>query len=166
VLHDMFAVPFEEIGPLIDRTPATARQLASRARRRVKGNPPPESDLVRQRQVVSAYLAATRAGDFDALLALLDPDVVLRADKAVGPTPVPILLRGAQTVAKAALASAGRALTTQLALLDGSVGLVMTPSGHLALVLAFTMADGRITAIDIIAEPERLPNVELAVLED
>ncbi|TQF03002.1 sigma-70 family RNA polymerase sigma factor [Kitasatospora acidiphila] len=166
VLHDMFAVPFEEIGPLIDRTPATTRQLASRARRRVKGNPPPESDLVRQRKVVSAYLAATRAGDFDALLALLDPQVVLRADTAVGPSPTPILLRGAQTVAKAALASTGRALTTQLALLDGSVGLVMAPHGRLALVLAFTMADGKITEIDVIAEPERLPEVELAVLED
>jgi RNA polymerase sigma-70 factor (ECF subfamily) len=165
VLHDMFAVPFEEIGPLIDRTPATARQLASRARRRVKGNPPPESDLVRQRQVVSAYLAATRAGDFDALLSLLDPEVMLRADRAVGPTPSAILLRGARTVAKAALASAGRALTTQLALLDGSVGLVMAPRGQLALVLAFTLTDGKITLIDIIAEPERLPGVELAVLE-
>ncbi|MFE9426103.1 sigma-70 family RNA polymerase sigma factor [Kitasatospora sp. NPDC006697] len=168
VLHDMFAVPFEEIAALLDRTPTTTRQLASRARRRVRGNPPPTADLGRQRKVVGAYLAATRAGDFDALLALLDPEVVLRADKAVGPTPAAILLRGGRTVAKAALASTGRALSTQLALLEGAVGLVMAPSGRLAVLLAFRFSpeSGLITEIDVIAEPVRLADADLAVLAD
>ncbi|MFC9292733.1 sigma-70 family RNA polymerase sigma factor [Streptomyces sp. NPDC057011] len=166
VLHDLFAVPFDEIAPMIERTPAATRQLASRARRRVKGAPAvPDADLTRQRQVVDAFLAATRGGNFDALVTLLDPDITLRADKAVGPSPVPIFLSGAVTVAKSAMAAMERAQSTQTALVNGTVGLAMAPRGRLFLVLAFTIEDGLITGIDVIAEPERLRELELAVLD-
>lgn len=167
VLHDMFAVPFEEIASMIERSPAAARQLASRARRRVKGGAPvSDADLTRQRRVVEAFLAASRGGDFDALVALLDPDVVLRADRAAGPTAAPIVLRGAHAVLKGASAAAGRARFTQPALVNGAVGLVMAPRGRLFLVLGFTIADGRITEIDVIADPDRLRQLDLAVLDD
>jgi len=166
VLHDMFAVPFEEIGPMIERSPAATRQLASRARRRVKGVPTaPDADLIRQRQVVEAFLAASRGGDFDALVALLDPDVVLRADRTAGATPAPILLRGAHVVGKGASVASQRVRFTQPALINGVVGLVMAPRGRLYLVLAFTITDGRVTEIDIIADPDRLRHVDLAVLD-
>ncbi|WP_405435634.1 sigma-70 family RNA polymerase sigma factor [Streptomyces avidinii] len=166
VLHDLFAVPFDEIAPMIDKTPAATRQLASRARRRVKGAPlVPEADLTRRRHVVEAFLAATRGGNFDALVALLHPDVVLRADKAVVPTPAPILLRGAVTVATSAMAAMQRARATTPALVDGTVGLAMAPLGRLFLVLGFTIEDGLITEIDIVAEPERLGSLELAALD-
>lgn len=167
VLHDMFAVPFDEIGPMIERSPAATRQLASRARRRVKGaEPVPAADLARQRRVVGAYLAATRGGDFEALVALLDPDVVLRADQTVVPTRAAVVIRGAAAVARGALASSVRARVTQPALVNGAVGLVMAPRGRLYLVLGFTFADGMITEIDVIAEPDRLRQVEIAVLDD
>jgi RNA polymerase sigma-70 factor (ECF subfamily) len=166
VLHDMFAVPFDEIGPMLDRSPATARQLASRARRRVKGGEVvAEADLTRRRRVVDAFLAASRGGDFEALVALLHPDVVLRADRSAGPTPEPVVVRGARTVAKGALAAAGRSRFTEPALVNGSVGLVMAPAGRLFLVLGFTIADERITGIDVIADPDRLRQVDLAVLD-
>ncbi|CAM5348666.1 sigma-70 family RNA polymerase sigma factor [Streptomyces avidinii] len=166
VLHDLFAVPFDEIAPLVDKTPAATRQLASRARRRVKGAPlVPEADLTRRRHVVEAFLAATRGGNFDALVALLHPDVVLRADKAVVPTPAPILLRGAVTVATSAMAAVQRARATTPALVDGTVGLAMARLGRLFLVLGFTIEDGLITEIDLVAEPERLGSLELAVLD-
>ncbi|WP_405526567.1 sigma-70 family RNA polymerase sigma factor [Streptomyces avidinii] len=166
VLHDLFAVPFDEIAPMIEKTPAATRQLASRARRRVKGAPlVPEADLTRRRHVVEAFLAATRGGNFDALVALLHPDVVLRADKAVVPTPAPILLRGAVTVATSAMAAMQRARATTPALVDGTVGLAMAPLGRLFLVLGFTIEDGLITEIDIVAESERLGSLELAALD-
>ncbi|GAA0387400.1 sigma-70 family RNA polymerase sigma factor [Microbispora corallina] len=166
VLHDMFAVPFDEIGPMIDRSPAAARQLASRARRRVRGETAvPDADLVRQRRVVDAFLAASRGGDFEALVAVLDPEVALHADAAVGPTPAPVVLRGARSVAKGAFLASARARFTQPALVNGSVGLVMAPRGRLSLVLGFAIADGRITAIDIIADPDRLRGLHLAVLD-
>lgn len=166
VLHDLFAVPFDEIAPMIDRSPAATRQLASRARRRVKGAPlVPEADLTRQRRVVDAFLAATRGGNFDALVALLDPDVVLRADKAVGPTAAPLLISGAVTVARGAMAAMRRAQSTQPALVDGVVGLAMAPLGRLFLVLTFTIEDGLITGIDVIAEPDRLREIEIAALD-
>ncbi|MFD5410226.1 sigma-70 family RNA polymerase sigma factor [Streptomyces nojiriensis] len=166
VLHDLFAVPFDEIAPLIEKSPATTRQLASRARRRVKGAPlAPEADLTLQRRVVDAFLAATRGGNFDALVTLLHPDVVLRADKAVGPTPAPILVRGAVAVATGALAAMQRARSTAPALVDGVVGLAMAPLGRLFLVLGFTIEDGLITEIDIVAEPERLGALEIAALD-
>ncbi|MEU4213458.1 sigma-70 family RNA polymerase sigma factor [Streptomyces sp. NPDC026206] len=167
VLHDMFAVPFDEIGPMIDRSPAATRQLASRARRRVKGGAPaPDADPARRRPVVEAFLAATRGGNFDALVALLHPDVVLRADRAVGPTPEPILVRGAHTVAAGAMAAMARARFTGPALIDGAVGLAMARRGRLFLVLDFTITDGRITEIDLIAEPDRLHRLDLAVIDD
>ncbi|MGW5608049.1 sigma-70 family RNA polymerase sigma factor [Streptomyces sp. NPDC003753] len=166
VLHDMFAMPFDDIGTMLEKTPAATRQLASRARRRVKGTPAPEADLPRQRRVVDAYLAATRAGDFDGLLALLHPDVVLRADRSVVPTPEPIRIAGAHPVAKGAMASMGRARFTAAVLVDGRLGLAMLEAGRLRLVLSFTLADGLITEIDVIADRERLREVEVAVLDE
>ncbi|MFK4110450.1 sigma-70 family RNA polymerase sigma factor [Streptomyces sp. NPDC002176] len=168
VLHDLFAVPFDEIAPLLEHSPAAVRQLASRARRRVRGDgPPPEGDPVRRRRAVEAFLAATRGGDFDALVGLLHPDVVLHADRFVVPTPEPITARGSGMVARGAMAATGRALFTGVALLDGSVGLVMAPHGRPALVLAFTFADdGRITGIEVVADRERLAALEIAPLED
>ncbi|MET7618616.1 sigma-70 family RNA polymerase sigma factor [Streptomyces sp. NPDC005408] len=167
VLHDMFAVPFDEIAPMIEKTPAATRQLASRARRRAKGGTPvPDADLTRQRRVVDAFLAATRGGDFDALVTLLHPGVVLRADKAVIPTPEPVVIHGAHTVAKGAMAAMERAQSTRLALINGAVGLAMAPLGRLFLVLSFTMTDDKITEIEVIAEPDRLGRLELAVLDD
>ncbi|RZU23672.1 sigma-70 family RNA polymerase sigma factor [Streptomyces sp. BK239] len=174
VLHDLFAVPFDAIAPLIDRTPATTRQLASRARRRVGGATPapagsravPAADAPRQRQAVEAFLAATRGGDFEALLALLHPDVVLTADRFVVPTPEPVAVVGARTVARGAMAAAGRARFTGPALLDGRVGLVMAPHGRLRLALLLTVTDEGISRIEIIADRERLAGIEVAVLDD
>jgi RNA polymerase sigma factor (sigma-70 family) len=168
VLHDLFAVPFDEISPIVGRTPAAARQLASRARRRVQGAPAvPDPDLGRQRKVVEAFLAASRDGDFDALVAVLDPDVVLRADRAAVPVGVSLQARGAQTVARRASTFGGaRARTAQTALVNGSVGVVVAPRGRLRLVLRFTIAQGRITELDFVADPERLRGLELSVLSD
>lgn len=165
VLHDMFAVPFDEIGPMIDRTPAAARQLASRARRRVKGGRPvAEPDLAQQRRVVTAYLAAARDGDFDTLVGILHPDVLLRADKEASPAGRAVELRGALAVARGASAASVRSRFTQPALINGSVGLIMAPRGRLFLALGFTVVDGRITEIDVIADPERVRDLDLAVL--
>lgn len=166
VLHDMFAVPFEEIAPMLERSPAATRQLASRARRRVKGVPPAlDTDLTRRRRVVDAFLAATRTGDFEALVTLLHPDVVLRADRAVVPTPEPFVVRGSRSVAEGAMAAMQRAWFTGPVVLDGAIGLAMAPYGRLRLVLGFTITEGEITEIDVIAEPERLRRIDLAVPE-
>ncbi|MFI0540518.1 sigma-70 family RNA polymerase sigma factor [Streptomyces sp. WSLK1-3] len=165
VLHDMFQVPFDEIAPLIDRTPVATRQLASRARRRVKGAPVPAGDASRRHGVVRAYLAATRGGDFDALLALLHPDVVLRADRAVVPTPEPVLVRGARPVAEGAMASLGRARSAALVLVDGEIGMAMLEEGRLRVLLRFAFDGGLVTEIDVVAEPERLRELELAVVQ-
>ncbi|MFI7293065.1 sigma-70 family RNA polymerase sigma factor [Streptomyces sp. NPDC050121] len=176
VLHDLFSVPFDDIAPMIERTPAATRQLASRARRRVRGSAPadaptavpaavPADDRVRQREVVEAFLAATRGGDFEALLALLHPDVVLTADRFVVPTPEPVTVGGARPVAEGAMAATGRARFTGLALLDGRVGLAMAPQGRLRLVLMFTITEGGITGIDVVADRERLDGIEVAVLD-
>jgi RNA polymerase sigma factor (sigma-70 family) len=159
VLHDLFAVPFEEIAPIVDRSPAAARQLASRARRRVQGAPPPDADLARQRAVVDAFLAASRQGDFEALLALLDPDVVLRADPAAVRTGAAAEVRGAAAVAGT---FSGRAQTARPALVDGAPGAVWAPGGRPRVAFGFTVADGRILAIDLLADPERLARVEPA----
>lgn len=164
VLHDMFAVPFDEIAPMLERTPAAARQLASRARRRVQGAPRPDADIGRQRRVVDAYLAAIRAGDFEALVRLLATDVELRADAASMPTGAAMTVRGAAAVARGALASAGRARFTQVALVDGDVGLVMAPRGQLFVVLAFTVVGAQITGIDVVGDPDRLREIDIAVL--
>jgi RNA polymerase sigma-70 factor, ECF subfamily len=164
VLHDMFAVPFEEIAPIVDRTPTAARQLASRARRRVQGTAPAtDADPARQRQVVAAFLAASRGGDFDALLALLDPDVVLRADRTVVRMGgVAAEVRGAANVAET---FSGRARATQLAIVNGAPGLAWAVGGQPRVVFAFTIMDGDIVAIEMIADPERLGRMDLAILE-
>ncbi|MFB7089721.1 sigma-70 family RNA polymerase sigma factor [Streptomyces sp. NPDC056296] len=160
VLHDMFDVPFDDIAEMLDKTSAATRQLASRARRRVRGVPAPDADLPRRRRAVDAYLAATRGGDFDALVSLLHPDVVLRADAAVVPTPEPIAVAGVEQVVRGAMASMGRARSAGVVLVDGRVGMAMAEHGRLRVVLRFTFADdGLITGIDVIAEPNRLNNL-------
>jgi RNA polymerase sigma factor (sigma-70 family) len=164
VLHDMFAVPFDEIAPIVARSPDAARQLANRARRRVQGAPVPDADLERQREVVDAFLAASRDGDFDALLAVLDPDVVLRADRAVPPG-APTVLRGARAVASGALRFSQLAPFARSALVNGAAGLVVAPEGRPFAVLAFTVTGGRIVEIEVFADPERLGGLDLAVLD-
>jgi RNA polymerase sigma factor (sigma-70 family) len=163
VLHDMFDVPFDDIAGMLEKTPAATRQLASRARRRVRGVPAPDADLPRRRRAVDAYLAATRGGDFDALVALLHPDVVLHADAAVVPTPEPVAVSGVERVARGAMASMGRARAAGVVLVDGRPGMAMAENGRLRVVLRFTFADdGLITGIDVVAEPERLNEMDIA----
>ena len=164
VLHDLFAVPFREVAAILGRSEAAARQLASRARRRVQGAQAPEGDRARQRLVVEAFLAASREGDFEALLRLLDPQVVVRADAAATGTAAPRVVRGAAAVASQALGFARRARLARLALVDGAVGLVVTPPGRPSLVLGFTIRRGLISAIDILADPERLRRLDVALL--
>jgi RNA polymerase sigma-70 factor (ECF subfamily) len=164
VLHDIFAVPFDEIAPLVERSPTATRQLASRARRRVRGRAPIEDvDLAASREVVEAFLAAARTGNFDALLTVLDPDVVLRRDPLTVPAGVPGELRGAAVVAKH---FEGRAQATQPALVNGSVGVVVAPYGRLLGVLDLVISHGKITAITAIIDPARLSQLRLAVLDD
>jgi RNA polymerase sigma-70 factor (ECF subfamily) len=167
VLHDMFDVPFDEIAPILQRSPAAARQLASRARRRVKGAAPvPDADLGRQQEVVGAFLAAARGSDFDALLAVLDPDVVLRADAGAVPTGVSRVIRGASAVAEQALAFAQRlGPFARPALVNGAAGIVAAPGGRPVSVLGFTVRRGKIVEIDILADPARLRQLDLAVLD-
>ncbi|WP_437320167.1 sigma-70 family RNA polymerase sigma factor [Sorangium sp. So ce385] len=166
VLHDLFAVPFEEIATIVGRSPAAARQLASRARRRVQGAPPsPDADVGRQREVVDAFLAAMRGGDFDALVAILDPDVVLRGDATAAP-PAGVELRGARACAKRALSGARGAKLARPALVDGAVGVVLAPRGRLFRVLRFTLARGKIAGIDVIGDPEQLRDLDLSALDD
>jgi RNA polymerase sigma factor (sigma-70 family) len=165
VLHDMFGLPFGEIGAATGRSAAAARQLASRARRRVRGTTAvPGTRLARQREVAAAYLAAARGGDLGALLSILDPDVELYADAASVPTGASVTLRGAAVVAQTALAGARRSRHAGLALINGTPGIVMAPAGRLVLVLAFTIPDDTITRIEVIADPDRLGQLDLAVL--
>ena len=165
VLHDMFGVPFDEIAPIVGRSPSAARQLASRARRRVRGAPTAlDADLTRQREVVDAFLAAARAGDFDALVAVLDPEVVLRADSGAVLTGAPREVRGAPAVAKRA--AEGRARAARRALVNGVVGVVVAPRGRLLMVLSFTISGEKIVEIDAIADPERVSQLDLALLDD
>jgi RNA polymerase sigma-70 factor (ECF subfamily) len=169
VLHDLFAMPFTEVAAVLHRSPEATRQLASRARRRVRGAPSPDraAGLARQREVATAFLAAARGGDIAALVAVLDSDVRLTADAQASPSGKPVLLRGAELVASGAIASSVRAGRSQLALVDGEVGIVFAPAGRLQVVLAFTVgATGQITAIDVIADPDRLRRLRLAVLPD
>jgi RNA polymerase sigma factor (sigma-70 family) len=165
VLHDMFAVPFDEIAPIVDRSPAAARQLASRARRRVQSESTvPDPDLDTQRKAVEAFLAAAREGDFEALVAVLDPDVVLRAD--LGPVPVGGReLRGAAAVAGQALTYSRLDLRVEVALVNGAVGSVTTRAGELFAVGGFTVRGGRIVEMDILADPARLRQLDLTALE-
>lgn len=165
VLHDMFAMPFEEIAPIVGRTPTAARQLASRARRRVQGGAASSgSDRARQREVVSAFLAASRSGDFDALLAVLDPDVVVRADPSLLQPGEPVEVRGARAVASQALLFRQRAAFTRMVLINGEVGAAVAPRGSLAQILRFTITGSKISTIDVIADPARLRQLDLAVL--
>jgi len=168
VLHDMFAMPFTEVADVLGRTPEATRQLASRARRRVRGAPGPDhaADIARQREVAAAFLAASRGGDLSALVALLDSDVTLTGDAAVIPAGRPAVLHGAKTVAAGAIAAGtARMDTSRLALVDGAVGIVYAPAGHLQIVVALTVSEaGQITAIDVIADPDRLGRLHLAVL--
>ncbi|GAA4714495.1 RNA polymerase sigma factor SigJ [Phytohabitans rumicis] len=155
VLHDTFAVPFEEIATIVGRSPAAARQLASRARRRVQGAAaPPDPDVHRQREVVDAFLAAARGGDFEALVAVLDPDVVLRADR--GAVAGLSKLHGAAAVAEQALTFARFAYSPQPVLVNGAAGVLNTADGKPVALMTFTIRDGKIAEIDIIADPERL----------
>jgi RNA polymerase sigma factor (sigma-70 family) len=169
VLHDMFAVPFEEIAPIVGRSPAAARQLASRARRRVQGAAPvPDADLARQRAVVDAFFAAARGGDFAALLGLLDPDVMVRADAGAVPLGAPRVVRGAAAVAEQVLAAGGFGRFGQSArpvLVNGAAGVVLVARGRPVAVVGFTVRGGRIIAIDILADPARLRRVDLAALD-
>ena len=167
VLHDMFAVPFDEIAPLVGRSSAATRQLASRARRRVQGEAiVPEVDLARQREVVEAFLAASRHGDFEALLAVLDPDVVGRTDPAARPPYVAREVRGAPPVARQALAAARQlARFAQPALVNGVVGVIVAPRGRLMLVMTFKFTAGKIVEIETISDPARLRLLDLAVLD-
>ncbi|MFI5081272.1 MAG: sigma-70 family RNA polymerase sigma factor [Streptosporangiales bacterium] len=169
VLHDMFAMPFTEVAAVLVRSTEATRQLASRARRRVRGAPSPDraADLARQREVATAFLAASRGGDFTALVALLDSDVVLTADAAAAPSGRPMRLQGAELVSRGAVAASVRAADSELALVNGDVGVVFAPAGRLQIVLAFAVSPARrITAIDVIADPGRLRRLRLAVLPD
>jgi RNA polymerase sigma-70 factor (ECF subfamily) len=162
VLHDMFAVPFEEIAPIVGRTPAAARQLASRARRRVQGTPVPDADLNRQRIIVDAFLAASRNGDFEGLLAVLDPDVVFRADQAAQRLGSLAEIRGAAAVAET---FKGRAQAAKPALVDGAMAVAVIFGGQLRIVLRLTMAGDRIVGVEAVADAERIGAFEVEVLD-
>jgi RNA polymerase sigma-70 factor (ECF subfamily) len=167
VLHDMFDLPFEEIAPMVGRSPTAARQLASRARRRVKGAeaPAPDPDLSRQRAVVDAFFLAARGGDLDALVALLHPDVVLRADFGPSRPAASRVVHGAAAVARQARQGANPAAQLHPALVNGAAGVVITLGGRPHVVMAFTVAQGQVVEIDIVADPERVRRVASAVLD-
>ncbi len=166
VLHDVFNLSFDEIAPIVGRSEAAARQLASRARRRVRtGEITPNSDLQSQRSVVTTFLTALRAGDFEGLLAVLDPDVVVRAD-AVAAAGGRAEIRGARNWARGAIAFSRMAHSVAPVLIDGRVGLLLAPGGRLARALTFTITNGRIVAAEIIADPKRLQQLELSLLAD
>jgi RNA polymerase sigma factor (sigma-70 family) len=164
VLHDMFDLPFDEIAPMVGRSPTAARQLASRARRRVKGAETPDPDLARQRAVVDAFFLAARGGDFDALVALLHPDVVLRADFGPSRPAVSMVVRGAAAVARQARLGADPAALLHPALINGAAGVVITLDGRPHVVMAFTIVNDQVVEIDIVADPERVRRVASAVL--
>ena len=162
VLHDTFAVPFDEIAPIVDRSPEATRQLASRARRRVQGERAiPDADLDTQREVVDAFLAAAREGDFEALVEVLDPDVVLRADRR---GTAPRVVRGAANVARGALAFSRQDIEVRPALVNGAVGTVTFREGRPFAIAGFTIRNRRVVEMDIIADPDRLSRVDLTIL--
>ena len=165
VLHDLFAVPFDQVAPIVERSPAAAKKLASRARHRVHGaSAPPDPDRSRQRRVVDAFLAATRGGDLNGLLAVLDPDVVRRADRAALPAGVASELRGTRAVAEETRGNWRRARFAQVVLVNGAVGLVVAPRGRLVVAIGLTSKDDKVTEIEVIADPSRLRQLDLAVL--
>jgi RNA polymerase sigma-70 factor (ECF subfamily) len=166
VLHDMFAVPFEEIAPIVERSPEATRQLASRARRRVRGaDPIPDADLVAQWEVVDAFIAAARDGDFDALVAVLDPDVVLRADGGATPG-LSRYVRGAEAVAGQAMMWRRVDLTMRRALINGAAGMVTYLDGEPFSICAVTVKNGKLAELDFLADPERIAQLDLTVLGD
>ncbi len=167
VLHDVFGVPFEEIAPIVGRSASAARQLASRARRHVRGaTTSSDSDLTRQREVVDAFFAAARDGDFDALVAVLDPDVVLRSDGGIVRPGASVVIRGARAVAEQALTFARLSPFVRPALVNGAAGVVVAPRGRPFSVMGFTVRRAKIVEIDILADPARLRQLDLAVLGD
>ena len=165
VLHDVFGMTFEEIAPIVDRSVVATRQLASRARRRVQGQAPPsDADLRQQRRVVDAFLAAVQNGDFEALVTVLDPKIVLRADG--GPRGMSRLVRGTQAVVAQAAAFSKLGLSNQVVLVNGSIGVVARlPAGHVLSVIGFTIAGGKVVEMDILADPDRLSRLDLSVIE-
>jgi RNA polymerase sigma-70 factor (ECF subfamily) len=166
VLHDMFAVPFEEIAPIVGRTPTAARQLASRARRRVQGAPTvPDADVGRQREVVEAFFAAARDGDFEALVAVLDPDVVLRGDGGTAVPAATLVVRGAHAVASRALMFSGLHPFARRAMVNGLPGVVVAPDGRRTSVMSFTVVHDRIVAIEVLADPDRLAALDIPDLD-
>ncbi len=166
VLHDMFAMPFEEIAPIVGRSTEAARQLASRARRRIRGTAPvPDADVGVQRKAIDAFQAAAREGDFDALVAVLDSDVVLRADGGGVPAGAPVEVRGAADVARRALGYSRLDLHQQPALINGAAGVVTIRDGRPFAVMGITVRGGKIAEIDIVADPDRLRRLDLAVLD-
>ncbi|MFL5869950.1 MAG: RNA polymerase sigma factor SigJ [Solirubrobacterales bacterium] len=167
VLHDMFGVPFDEIAPIVDRSPQAARKLASRARHRVQGSAPvPDADLARQRKVVDAFLAAARGGDFEALLELLDPDVVLRVDGGELRPGASQEVHGAADVLQQLTRFASGARFARPALVNGAAGFVVVPANRPVAVIGFTVVDGRIAELDVLADPERLRGLDLTTLDD
>jgi RNA polymerase sigma factor (sigma-70 family) len=166
VLHDLFGVPFAQIAEIVDRSPDATKQLASRARRRVQGTATvPATDLARQREVVEAFLAASRAGDLGALLAVLAPDVVRRADRGALRGRPPTEVRGAREVAQETLANAGRARSARAVLVDGALGVVVAPRGRLLVVLRLVIDGDHVTEIDVVGDPARLRELRLAVVD-
>jgi RNA polymerase sigma-70 factor (ECF subfamily) len=163
VLHDMFGVPFDEIAPIVGRTPATTTQLASRARRRVRGAALPDADLPAQRRVLEAFMAAARAGDFDALVAVLDPDVVLRAD--LGPSGESRLLRGAAAVAGQAMLFSHSEAISRPVVINGAAGMLSMPEGRPFAVFCPIVRGGRIVEINILADPDRIAQLDLSWLD-
>ena len=165
VLHDMFAVPFDQIAPIVERSTDATKKLASRARRKVRGTPViPAAELARQRRVVTAFLTAARAGDLAGILAVLAPDVVRRADASALPPGAAAVVRGARAVAEGTAALAHRSQVAEPALVNGTVGVVVAPRGRLLFVLTFLVEDDRITEYEVIADPARLRRLDLAVL--
>jgi RNA polymerase sigma factor (sigma-70 family) len=164
VLHDMFGVPFEEIAPIVGRSAEATRQLASRARRRVRGGGAPDPDVAQQREVVEAFLAALRAGDFEGLLAVLDPDLIVRSDMPV-PAGAPSEVRGAAVWAKGAVTYGHLARLVQPALVNGAVGVVMATRGRLTRALTFKIANGKITEIEVISNPARLGDFDVSTVD-
>jgi RNA polymerase sigma factor (sigma-70 family) len=166
VLHDMFALPFDEIAPIVGRSPEAARQLASRARRRVQGQAAiPDAELETQREVIDAFLAAARKGDFEALLEVLDPDVVLRADRGAVPVGAPRVVRGAANVARQALAFSRLDIEVRPALVNGAAGTVTLRDGQPFAIAGFTIRNRRIVEMDVLGDPESLRQIDLTILD-
>jgi RNA polymerase sigma factor (sigma-70 family) len=166
VLHDMFGVPYEEIAPMIDRKPAAARQLASRARRQVRGQAPqPDTDIDRQRAVTAAFFAAARDGDFDALVSVLHPNVVLRSDGGEARDQFSVVIRGAHEVAGQALRFGVLFPFVRSALINGAAGVVVVPDGRPLCVMGFSIVKGRIVAIDVLNDPDRLKQLDLSGID-